>query len=98
VLEQKIVYSQAIRAYQQAIALEPQVVEPYNNLGNILLSAGAIDQAESIYNKAIAANPNHFGSYLSRQTFWWNEQFDEAVETYIKALHLKPRDPIFFIT
>jgi len=21
------------------------------------------------------------------------EQFDEAVETYIKALHLKPRDP-----
>jgi len=93
VLEKIGIIPQAIQAYQQAIALEPQWLSLTTTWVIFLLSAGAIDQAESIYVKRS----------LPIKSFWYlnlgnvlmeREQFDEAVETYIKALHLKPRDLI----
>jgi len=55
---------QAISAYREAIALEPNL-DAYSNLGNLLTQTGEFEQAEAIYRQTIAANPSHFGSYLN---------------------------------
>lgn len=84
----------AMIAYQKAIALAPEWIEPYSNLGNILLADKQLEQAETLYRMAIAANPNHFGSYLNLgNVLVERHQLDEAIENYEKALSLKPRDP-----
>ncbi len=94
VLEKNGAMPQAIQAYRQVIALEPQWIDAYNNLGNILLKAGELEQAESIYRQAISEKPKHFGSYLNLgNVLIKRSQVDEAVEIYKKALNLKPRDP-----
>jgi len=49
---------QAISAYREAIALEPNL-DAYN-LGNLLTQTGEFEQAEATC-QAIAANPSHFG-------------------------------------
>jgi len=93
-LEKMDAIPQAIQAYQQAIALEPQWIDAYNNLGNIFLKAGELEQAETIYRQAIVANPNHSGSYLNLGNIMMERhQINDAIGTYKKALNLKPRDP-----
>jgi len=82
---------QAISAYREAIALEPNL-DAYN-LGN-LLQTGEFEQAEAIYRQAIAANPSHFGSYLNLGNLLMEQhQIEPAIQAYQTALALKPGEP-----
>ncbi|MFB2922295.1 tetratricopeptide repeat protein [Aerosakkonema funiforme] len=85
---------EAIRAYEQAIALNPEMIDAYNNIGNIWLAEGDLDRAESIYRQAIAANPDLYGSYLNLgNVLRTKNQLDRAIEYYEKALQLKNAEP-----
>ncbi len=88
---------QAIRAYQEAIALNANFVDAYNNLGNLLLNVGQAEQAKAVYRQAVAANPNHFGSYLNLGNVLLSQQeVEEAIATYETALQLNPHNPDIF--
>jgi predicted O-linked N-acetylglucosamine transferase (SPINDLY family) len=94
VLEKTGKTHQAIRAYQEAIALNPKFIDAYNNLGNALLHVGEIEQAELVYRQAMAANPGHFGSYLNLGNILMErQQLDRALSTYETALKLSPNNP-----
>jgi len=44
---------QAIESYQQAIKLNPDYAEPYNNLGNVLREQGKLDEAVTVIRQAL---------------------------------------------
>jgi predicted O-linked N-acetylglucosamine transferase (SPINDLY family) len=94
VLEKTGKTSQAIRAYQEAIALNPKLIDAYNDLGNILFQAGEIEEAESLYNQALVANPLHFGTHLNLgNVLMVRQKVDKAIATYENALKLSPNNP-----
>jgi Flp pilus assembly protein TadD len=46
--------AEAIGAYQDAIALDSNLVDAYNNLGLILAKNGEITEAETVYRQGIS--------------------------------------------
>jgi tetratricopeptide (TPR) repeat protein len=83
--------SEAVDAYQTAVALSPQDVGAHNNLGNTLKALGRLDEAEASYNQAIALKPdfavahNNLGNTLKALG-----RLDEAEASYNQAIALKP--------
>ena len=83
--------SEAVDAYQTAVALSPQDAGAHNNLGNTLKALGRLDEAEASYNQAIALKPdfaeahNNLGNTLKALG-----RLDEAEASYNQATALKP--------
>ena len=50
--------SEAVDAYQTAVALSPQDAGAHNNLGNTLKALGRLDEALASYNQAITLKPD----------------------------------------
>jgi predicted O-linked N-acetylglucosamine transferase (SPINDLY family) len=90
---EKLDINQAIVAYEKAIAINPELVNAYNNLGNIYLAQNQIDQAEAIFRKSISANPLHFGGYLNLGNLFLEQrqQINEAIFYYNQAFDLNPK-------
>ena len=81
--------AQAIKAYQAAIAFDPQLINAYNNLGNLFTQVGQLEQSELLYRQAIKVAPNQVGSYLNLgNLLLTNQQIDEAIAIYQQALQL----------
>jgi tetratricopeptide (TPR) repeat protein len=86
---------EATNAYQQAIALKPDVPGYYNNLGNVLARAGKIDEARAAYMKNAELDPPNAA------TAWRNfgislynaNRLGDAVEPFQKAAELEPKNP-----
>ena len=81
----------AIERHQRAIALNPELVAAYLNLGNALNTQGRRDDAIGAYRQAIADDPNHAeahnnlgGAHLS------SGALSEAAACFERALALKP--------
>ena len=83
--------SEAVDAYQTAVALSPQDAGAHNNLGNTLKALGRLDEALASYNQAIALKPdfavahNNLGNVLRELG-----RADEAEASYNQAIALKP--------
>ena len=54
---------EAIEAYTQAIAADPDISEAHNNLGNVLRELGRYEEAEAAFRQALKQQPD----YLSAQ-------------------------------
>ena len=52
-------HDEAESNYTQAIALKPDFVQAYNNLGSTLQQLGRLDEAEASYKKAITLEPDY---------------------------------------
>jgi tetratricopeptide (TPR) repeat protein len=52
-------YSEAIKAYDEAIRLNPNLTEAWNNKGNALYAQGNYSDAIKCYEEAIRLDPNH---------------------------------------
>ena len=83
--------SEAVAAYQTAVALSPQDAGAYNNLGNTLKALGRLDEAEASYNQAIALKPDFAEAHNNLgNTLKVLGRLDEAEASYNQAIALKP--------
>jgi len=84
----------AAQAYQQAIAVKPDVPGYYNNLGNVLARAGKIEEAKAAYTKSAELDPPNAA------TAWRNfgislynaNRLGDAVEPFKKSAELDPKN------
>ena len=82
--------SEAVDAYQTAVALSPQDVGAHNNLGNTLKALGRLDEAEASYNQAIALKPDYAEAHNNLgNTLKALGRLDEAEASYNQAIALK---------
>jgi protein O-GlcNAc transferase len=82
---------EAIAAYQQAIALQPQNPAYHSNLGNVLRDNRQLGAAIAACRRALALDPNHAAAYSNLGNALRDSgKFDEAIAAYRRAVALKP--------
>jgi tetratricopeptide (TPR) repeat protein len=83
----------AVKAYQQAIALKPDVATYYNNLGNLLARQGKTEEAGKMYAKCAELDPpNAATAWRNFGIVLYNAQrMKEAVEPLRKSAELDPK-------
>jgi predicted O-linked N-acetylglucosamine transferase (SPINDLY family) len=77
--------NKAITSYCKVIAMKPDFIEAYNNLGLTLLDLGRLDDAISNFHKALVIKPS-FTSAHSNLIFVQNYQ-PEITLNYLKQIH-----------
>ncbi len=86
---------QALELFRQAVALDPEFADGFNELGTVEVATGDLDQALEHFQKAIDVAPDHrlalgnLSIALARAT-----RFDEAVPVARRALRLMPTSGI----
>ncbi len=81
----------AVQAYNEAIHLQSDYAEAYNNRAAALKQLGQLEKAIESYNKAIQLQPNYAGFYNNRGVaFQELGQINKAIESYNKAIQLQP--------
>jgi tetratricopeptide (TPR) repeat protein len=86
-------YADPVTLYQATLSDNPDCWMAHNNLGNVLLKSGAIDQATAHYRKVLQLLPddadahNNLGNALVQQG-----APAEAITHYRRALDLRPYD------
>ena len=81
----------SIKAYKEALRIDPSYADIYNNMGVALQAQGKLDDAIEVYSKALAIKPkyaeaaNNIGGALKEQG-----KLQEAIEAYAKAIAIKP--------
>lgn len=87
-------YDEAIRDFNQAIALAPDFLGAFHNRGKSLLLAGRIDQAEGAYDLALKINPNFPEGLIGRANVHMIKgQFLDALRLYEQATKISPHLP-----
>ena len=89
---QKGRYEDAIKDYDQAIILNPQYADAYNNRGNAKNNLGDHNAAVADYNEAILLNPKGAAAYNNRGIAKNNlGDYNAAVADYNEAILLNPK-------
>ncbi|MBR3497725.1 MAG: tetratricopeptide repeat protein [Selenomonadaceae bacterium] len=83
--------SGAIKLYTEAIELNPNLIQAYNNRGNTYKNLGDYHRAIQDYDKAIELNPNFANAYCGRGIAYKNSgDYHRAIQNYDKAIELNP--------
>ena len=86
-------YDSAINYFEEAIRLNPNFSEAYNNLGNTKKRVGKIDEAISCFEKAIQLKENNIQAYLNLANIYKeNKYFKELIKIYEKILSFNQND------
>ncbi len=89
--------TEAIAAYQQAIALNPNFYWSYHNLGETLAQLNQWPAAIEAYEKAIRLNPTAAWSYYQLGLAWaQQEQWKQAITAYSQAIEINPHPFNFY--
>jgi tetratricopeptide (TPR) repeat protein len=84
-------WEEAVRCYQEAIALQPDYVTAYNNLGAVLQESGRAAEAERAYRQALALRPDIAEVYCNLANALQDlGRFEEAEQACRQALTLNP--------
>jgi NAD-dependent SIR2 family protein deacetylase len=86
-------YNLAEKIYRKAIKVNPNYMDAYNNLGNLLINdKKRLAEAEEIYRKAIQLNPYFDKPYYNLGILLTKDEnrSDEAEEMYRKAIEINP--------
>ena len=91
--EKQAWYDKAIVHYTEAINLNSELTEAYNNRGVAYKDKGEFDLAIQDYNKAIDLNPENAEAYNNRGVAYKGKgEFDLAIQDYNKAIDLNPEN------
>ena len=86
-------YEEAIASYQQAIALDPNVVPPHNNLGNVYKDLKRYEEAIASYQQAIALDPNYADPHNGLGwTYLLIDQLVDSQTAFETAIKLDPEN------
>ena len=86
-------YEEAIQKYNEAVELNPNHAEFYNNRGNTKDKLGQHPEAVADYDKAIELKPNDAETYYNRGAAKYHlEQYLEAISDFNKAIELNPNN------
>ncbi len=81
----------AIKAYSDAIELNPRYSAAYNNRGVVYVDIGEYNRAIKDFTTAIELNPNDFFAYNNRGNTYSNiGNINNAIKDFNKAITLKP--------
>ncbi|WP_330205259.1 tetratricopeptide repeat protein [Cyanobacterium sp. DS4] len=81
----------AIKFYQQSIKLNPNHLDSYNNLGNLLLNNNQIKQAGKYYLLAFDVDNQYFGTCLNLGNLYLkDDRITLALDYYNQALKISP--------
>lgn len=82
-------YAEACKAYQQAVQVEPDYIEAYNNWGLALAAQGKYAEAIEQYQQAIKLNPDYVEAYNNwGNTLGEQNRYEEAIERYQQATRM----------
>ena len=80
-------FTEAIKAYEKAIELNPNYSWSYYELGIAQFAAGNFTEAIQAYEKAVELKPDHIWSYNNLgDAFSKQGKFDRAIDCYRKAM------------
>ncbi len=89
--EKMRLYEQAKVDFSQAIALNPKLSGPSNNLGTVFYVQGDYHRAEKFYKKALKLEPRNASVYNNLGTLYFTKRkVHKGVEAYQQALSLDP--------
>ena len=89
--EEKGQLDEAMRCYEEALAMVPDLARAHMNRGNILLARGDKEGALSAYQKATDLDPAYAAAYYNAGNAYAQLGRHEAARTaYEKAIDLKP--------
>jgi tetratricopeptide (TPR) repeat protein len=88
-------FSQAIDAYQKALAINPKNVDVRVDMGTCYRNIGRPDEAVKEYRKAIETDPGHIMVHRNLGVVLADDLHDsaQAVKEFEKYLELAPHDP-----
>ena len=90
-------YAHAIRDYDQAIRLNPNLAFAFQKRGFVYFVKGENDRAIRDYNQAIALNPNNSYYFDLRGEAYEREgQHARAIQDYDQAIWLDPKDGLAY--
>ena len=82
-------WDEAIVQYTNAIELDPELAEAYNNRGSVYHYKGEFDNAIADYSRAIELDPNYDPAYYNRgNTYLYKGEFDNAIADYNKVIEV----------
>ena len=84
-------FSEAVRQIDDALKINPNVADAYNNRGNALRKLKRSEQALESYDHAIALKPDDAATFNNRgSAFRELEQFEAALADFDNAITLRP--------
>jgi len=87
-------YEQAIEECKNAIAVDPDFGNPYNDVGSYLTQQGKLDEAIPWLEQAMTAKryePRHFPHVNLGRIYWEKGDLLKAVREFGKAVEIEPR-------
>jgi serine/threonine protein kinase/tetratricopeptide (TPR) repeat protein len=84
-------YEPALRAFTRATGLDPNNPEAWRRLAGAYDKAHRTDEAIATYRRAMKAQPNYYGNYLSLgDLYWYRGEFREAEDLYRHVTTIAP--------
>jgi len=84
----------AIHHFEKAVALDPNFLDAYINLGNVLKEARIFDRAVAAYLRALNLSPSHAVVHGNLACVYYEQGLiDLAIDTYRRAIELQPNFP-----
>lgn len=84
----------AIHHFEKAVTLDPNFLDAYINLGNVLKEARIFDRAVAAYLRALNLSPNNAVVHGNLACVYYEQGLiDLAIDTYRRAIELQPNFP-----
>jgi tetratricopeptide (TPR) repeat protein len=90
-------YTEAVEAYTQALALEPDDDEIYLSRGRAYMWMDEYELALADFERAVELDDDNEDAYYERgNAYSWLSQYEEAVENYDRAIQLDDNTAYFY--
>ncbi|HZD89542.1 MAG TPA: tetratricopeptide repeat protein, partial [Pseudolabrys sp.] len=91
-------FTEAVKGFDAAIALDPDFAEAHGNRANLVAQAGFPEEALKSFDRALALDPTAAADWVNRGALLQEMgRHVDALESYEKALTLSPKEPHFLV-